>query len=110
MDKHRNAGRYRHRITIRQPAATRDDTGAVIGTGATLDTVWAAKEDWSGSESRENGHETARKTTKFFIRYRTDVLVNMQVVHGTDVYDIESVLDFDGKTRELVLECKRVTS
>lgn len=110
MEKRRNAGRYRHLITIRQPATTRDDTGAPVGTGATLDTVWAAKEDWRGAETRENGHDIARKTTKFIIRYRADVVAKMQVVHSTDVYDIESVLDFDGKTRELVLECERVTT
>lgn len=106
------AGKYRHRITIRNAPtdASRNAFGERVGSGATVATVWAEKQDWSGSEVNETGRETATVTTKWRIRYRTDVLPKMQVVFGSEVYDILNVLDFDGKKRELVLESRRVVS
>lgn len=105
-----NAGKYRHSITIRNAPAdsTRDTYGRRKGSGTVLATVWAEKTDWTGDETTENRFETASVITKFRIRYRTDVLPEMQVVHGSDVYNILSVLDFDGRKRELTLNCRKV--
>jgi SPP1 family predicted phage head-tail adaptor len=103
------AGRYRHRISIYNPATGRDSSGARIGTGSLVANLWAEKQDWTGSESsRDNGKETAVLLTKFLIRWRTGILPKMQVVHNTVTYDIEKVLDYDGTKRELILECRRV--
>jgi SPP1 family predicted phage head-tail adaptor len=107
-----NAGKYRHKITIRNPAAesSRDEFGGRKGTGATVATVFAEKQDWGGGELNEANRETATVTTKWKIRYRTGILPKMQVVHGSDVYDIMNVLDFDGTLRELVLESRKVVA
>ncbi len=107
-----NAGKYRHSITIRNPAAdsSRDSFGGRKGTGSTVATVWAEKQDWSGSEINEANRETATVTTKWKIRYRTGILPKMQVVFGSDVYEILNVLDFDGTKRELMLESRKVVS
>ena len=107
------AGKYRHKITIRNAPgdSTRDSFGRRKGTGAIVAKVWAAKQDWQGAETTENGRETASVTTKWFTRYRTDVSAEMEVVHGSDVYRIISPpLDFDGMKRELVLMTRRVES
>ena len=106
--KKNNAGKYRHRITIRNPSTLRDSMGGVYNAGTTLATVWAEKQDWTGSESSENGQDTASLRTKFIIRFRTDVLEKMEVVYGSDVYDIEVVKDYEGIKRELTLECRKV--
>ena len=103
-----NAGKFTHEITIRNPSTSRDALGGVYGTGTTLATVWAEKQDWTGSEAQENGQDTATLRTKFIIRYRSDVQPKMQVVHGSDVYDIEVVMDYDGSKRELTLETRKV--
>ncbi len=105
-----NVGKYRHRITIRHAGTSRDAMGGVIGTGSTLDTVWAEKQDWTGSETLENGQDTASLRTKFIIRYRPDVIEKMEVVFNSDVYDIEVVKDYEGTLRELTLECRKVKS
>ena len=107
-----NAGKYRHQITIRNPAAetSRDEFGGRKGSGPTVATVFAEKQDWSGAELNEANRETATVTTKWKTRYRTDILPKMQIVHGSDVYDISNVLDFDGTKRELVLESRKVVS
>ena len=105
-----NPGKYCHQIVIKHPAtdSSRDSTGARTGSGTTLATVWAEKQDWSGSEIRDTSQETAVKLTKFFIRYLAAVAPKMQVVHGSDTYDIEQVLDMDGTKREMVLHCRRI--
>lgn len=102
-----NAGKYTESVIIRNPATTRDALGGVYGAGTTLATVWAEKQDWTGSEAQENGQDTATLRTKFIIRWRSDVLPKMQVVHGSDVYDIEVVMDYDGTKRELTLETSK---
>lgn len=104
------AGSYRHRIIIRQAPSdtTRDTFGRRKGAGATVCTVWASKEDWQGDESRESNREVASVSTKWRIRYRADVTPDMEIVHGSDVYDIFSVLDFDGTKRELILTSRKV--
>lgn len=110
MKKAINAGKYRHQIVIKAAAAdsSRDTYGRRKGTGSTVATVWAEKQDWSGDESTENGRETATVTTKWIIRHRTDLSSGMTVTHGAVVYDILSILDFDGTGRELVLNCRKV--
>jgi SPP1 family predicted phage head-tail adaptor len=105
-----NAGKYTHEITIRNPSTSRDAMGGVYGTGTTLATVWAEKQDWTGSEANENGQDTTTLRTKFIIRYRADVLPKMQVVHGSDVYDIEVVMEYDGTKRETTLECRKIAT
>jgi SPP1 family predicted phage head-tail adaptor len=103
--------KYRHQVTIRdQRPAARDSFGERVGPGLTVATVWAEKSDWGGSEISETGRETASVLTKFVIRYRTDILPDMEVVLGSDVYMIGGVLDYDGLKRELVLNCTRVVS
>lgn len=105
-----NIGKYRQRITIRQAPsdATRDTFGRRKGAGATVCTVWAEKQDWQSSETTQNGREVTNLSTKWKIRYRTDVSTEMEIVHGSAVYRITGVLDFDGRRRELVLTSEQV--
>ena len=105
-----NAGKYRHRITIRNAKTdnNRDGYGARVGAGTANIAVWAEKTDWNGSEVDEVGRETPVLITRWRIRYRSDIKAYMQVVHGSDVYDIQTVLDFDGLRRELTLETRKV--
>lgn len=110
MSRPIQAGKYRHRITIRNAPAdsTRDSFGGRVGDGSTVCIVWAEKQDWQGGESREGQRETASVTTKWLTRYRTGIEPEMEIVHGEDVYNILSVLDFDGTRRELTMVSRRV--
>lgn len=111
MTKGINAGKYRHRITIKAGPTntTRDTFGRRKGTWTAVATdLWAEKQDWQGTESVEGGRETASVITKFKIRYRTDVSPAQRIYYGTDVYQIDSILDFDGTQHELVLNCRKV--
>jgi SPP1 family predicted phage head-tail adaptor len=107
-----NAGKYRHRITVRDVPtdASRDTFGGRKGLGRTVCAVWAEKTDWSGAETNESNRETASVTTRWRTRYRTDIQPKMQIYLGTDVYQISNVLDFDGTHRELTIESVKVIS
>lgn len=105
-----NAGKYRHAVTIRNVPgdASRDAFGGRKGTGSTVASVYAERQDWTGGEVNEANRETASVTTRWRMRYRTDVLPKMQIVSGSDVYEILTVLDFDGTKRELTIESRKV--
>ena len=106
------AGKYRHRIVIKNAAGDgmSDTFGRRLGTGSTVATVWAEKQDWTGDESDEQGRETASVITKWRTRYRADITTEMTVTHGSDVYNILSVMDYDGTKREILLNCRKVVS
>lgn len=110
MNKPLNAGKYRHRITLTRPATDeqRSDYGDRVGGGTLIATVWAAKEDWAAREGEEFGRDYGETTTRFRIRYRSDVDNTAQVTHGAHLHEILGVLDLDGRQRELVLICKRL--
>lgn len=110
MSKTVIAGKYRHRITIKNAAAdsSRDAYGRRLGSGTTVATVWAEKEDWAGDERAENGREYASVTTRWKTRYRVGITPAMTITHGAIVYEILSVLDYDGTKRELTINSRRV--
>lgn len=99
------AAKYRHRITITNPPddSTRDTFGRRKGSGSTVATVWAERQDWQGDEKTQGDREFADVTTKWKIRYRTDITTAMLIVENGITYNILGVLDFDGTKRELVL-------
>lgn len=104
------AGKYRHRITVKNAPldSSRDTFGRRKGTGTTVCTVWAERQDWQGDESEQGKREVASVTTKWKLRYRTDITPEMQIIEGSDTYNILSVLDFDGTKRELLITSRKV--
>jgi SPP1 family predicted phage head-tail adaptor len=104
------AAKYRHRIAVTAAPldSSRDTFGRRKGTGTTVCTIWAEKQDWQGDETTQNNREFASVTVKWKVRYRTDITPEMQIVEGADTYNILSVLDFDGTHRELVITSRKV--
>lgn len=105
-----NAGKYRHQVIVRNAPtdASRNTYGERTGTGTNQVTIWAEKTDWNGSEVDELGRETPVVTTRWRTRFRTDITPEMQIVSGSDVFEILSVLDYDGLSRELTIETRKV--
>ncbi len=106
-----NPAKYRHQIVIRQAPtdASRNVYGERTGAGAVLATVWAEKQDWGGKDAPEMGRDTADVTTRFVMRYRTDVAAEMTVEHAGISYHVEAVMDMDGLGKETTLVCRRVS-
>lgn len=102
-----HAGLLRQRITLEQATETRGSAGGVSKSWSTLATVWAQKEDLSGSERFTAQQTTAEVSTRFTIRYRTGLGGKLRVVHDSVTYNVESVQDPDGMRVGLYLLCTR---
>lgn len=97
------AGELRDRITIQQVAETRSDSGAIVQTWPDVATVWAAIEGLEGREFFAAQELNAQVTSKIAIRYLAGIVPKMRVVFGARTFDIQAVIDPDGRRRELQL-------
>lgn len=103
------AGELRHRVTIQQNTPTRDSYGDVIDSWGTVVTVWAAIEPRTGREQFVGGaaQTYAEGTVDIRIRYRTGITQSMRVVRGSEIYNIQAVLNRWGRNKEIILQCTR---
>lgn len=86
------AGDLRHRITIQKVTYANNGNGfPVAGTPTVICTCWAAARDMSASKSFDAATDTFHSVTEFTIRYRTDVLEGMFILHNNDIYRIMQV-------------------
>jgi len=102
------AGKYRHRITIRNAPtdASRDSFGGRTGVGTTQATVWAKRVEIGSAEYVSGEKESAQNRAEFVIRYRTDITEAREVIDAVGkVFDIVGVLDRKGTLKETQLNC-----
>lgn len=102
------AGKLRHRVTIKSKSATRDTFGGEVITWTTYATVWAAVEPLTGREWLEGRQPTAEVTTRIRIRYRSGITPEMQAVYGAHTYDILAVVQPEENRQELQLMCQEI--
>ena len=102
------AGELRHRVTIQQKSISQDTYGAALETWSTLATVWANVEALSGREFFDSQQTVAQADHRITIRYRADIKPAMRVVEGTRTFEIQAVLDREGRKRTLELLCREV--
>ena len=102
------AGGYRHPITIRERSLSIGMGGVDEGSWGDLDDVWAAIEPLRGLEKWEAQRVVGEEVTRFRIRYRSDVLPEMRIKHGSEVYAIEEIINVGERDRELVLVARRL--
>ena len=63
----------------------------------TLANVWAKVEEKSGKEGEDGNQMVATKRVEFFIRYRSDINEQMQIVYENKTYTIEAILNADSR-------------
>lgn len=113
------AGRLRKRITIQKKTTVQDDYGAAVET-------WGAPGDGEPAEmwgevapvmtgTREAfaaaaGQFQARLTAQIRLRWRTLDPANYRLMADGDTYEIQAVMDPDGRQHELVALCYVVQS
>lgn len=101
-------GSLRHRIIIQEKNLTEDLEGVTAETWGDVATVWASVEDLQGREFFQAAVVSETKT-RIKIRYRNGITSAMRVLLGERIFDIKSVIDPDGRKRELLLMCREVT-
>jgi SPP1 family predicted phage head-tail adaptor len=102
------AGELNCRVTLQSATETQDDYGAPVPGWATTATVWGEVVDLSGREFFAAQQVNAEVSTRIRIRYRTDVTPKMRAIANGRTLEILSVLDPEGRKRELHLMCKEV--
>ncbi|MDO8777082.1 MAG: phage head closure protein [Burkholderiaceae bacterium] len=100
------AGTLRHRVTVRAPATGQDAYGEPLaGWTDFAVNVPASITDLSGREFMAAAATQNAVQSKIGIRALAGITAAMRVVHGADVYNIESVLrQRDGS---LLLMCSK---
>lgn len=102
------SGRLRHKVDIQQPVETQNSYGEPeVAWANVVEDVWASIEPFRGREYFAAKQFNAEIEARVVMRYRSDVTAKMRVVHGSNEYYIDSVINVDERNRELQLMCTR---
>ncbi|MGO4185207.1 phage head closure protein [Paenibacillus sp. TAF43_2] len=102
--------KLRHKITIKKRQPPQDEYGASLNEWVTVKTIWSSKEPLLGREYFAAEAAQSLVEVKFRCRFTKGIENEMRVYHGSDVYDILSVIDVMGQGRELLIYVKRVSN
>lgn len=103
-----NAGRLRFRVDIQKPVETQNTYGepevvwSDVATG-----IWAGIEPLKGREFFAAKQVNAEIEALVIMRYRSDIKAKYRIMHGTNEYYIDTVINVDERNRELQLMCSR---
>lgn len=104
------AQRLNKRVLLQKRVQGKTAGGAPIDTWQNVittgdGTIWAGVRDLTGRQFVAAGGTQNEVQTKIEIRYRLGITAAMRVVHGVEVYNIEAVLEQEGKS--LLLMCSK---
>lgn len=102
------ASRYRYRVTFMEAVTERDEYGDRRETWQPVVTVWGALEGLRGREYFEAAQTVSQSDHRIVIRHRNGIKPTMRAQVGDRVFDIQSVLDRDGRRRQLEIICREV--
>lgn len=102
------AGKLRHRITIRLPVRTRDSHGQPVeGTPTVVaSNVPANVFTLSGVEFVDNEQTRGIATHRIFIRARSGITIEHEILWGDRVLGIVSVRDTENRGKLLSIDCR----
>ena len=105
-------GRLRHRVTIQEEQITRDTAGGEVIIWANVATVWA---EVRGSRAAREGFVSSADQVQAIAAYTVRIRkrspwpdVKNRVLWNNLTFDIQNVIDPDGRGRELHLMCEAV--
>lgn len=102
------AGRLRHTVTILQRSATRSPTGDEVVTWPTFATRRASVEPLTGKEYFAARQEIAEVNYRVRLRYDSTVagvLPSWRISYDGRTFDIQSLINYRERNRELILMC-----
>lgn len=95
------AGKLRHRVTIEQPTESATGTGNVTRTWATFAKRHCEIEPLTGTEFFSGAALEREVSARIRMRYLPGLTAEMRIVHGSDVWDIQSIINLDTRNREI---------
>ena len=102
------AGTLKQRVSVERLGSAQDSFGQVTEVWTVLASRRASIDPISGKEYYIKSGEGSAISTKIVLRYDSllqDVSSADRVVNGSDVYDIESVINTSSANHELILMC-----
>jgi head-tail adaptor len=102
--RYKPAGAYNSYVTVLQPNAGQDSTGAPVAATAVAKT-WANIAIWRGKEIDKSQERVGQTSYKIILRYPKTYTIDTgcQIQHGSQLHQIESIADPDGRRVELHL-------
>jgi SPP1 family predicted phage head-tail adaptor len=102
------AGALKHKITFHAPVKTKGSMGAAVKTFSGTPTLRARAALWpaSAKELIRNGKEGMDITHQIRMRYRSEVVHDMQIRFGSRFFNIKSILNKDEANRQLDILAK----
>ena len=89
------AGLLDRRVTVQRRTLTRNEYGEQVETWTEYATVYASRNDFlvasTGKESFSALQTSAQETTRFRMRYRSDLLTTDRLVSDGRTYDIKQI-------------------
>jgi SPP1 family predicted phage head-tail adaptor len=104
------AGKLRRQLEIQQAIETQGTTGEMAIIWTTFATVFGSVEPLRGREFWAASELQAEVSTRIRIRYLDGVTPKMQVVDGSKLYWIDTVIDPEMRHIEMQLMCKEVVT
>jgi SPP1 family predicted phage head-tail adaptor len=101
---------FRHRISLQQKLITKDPEGIPIENWQNISTIWAAVEPLRGREYFQAAAVQSQNMIRFTIRYRKGITSEIRILYDSKLYDIQSIIDVEGRHQQLELMAKEVTS
>lgn len=103
------AGDLRHRVLLQRAEPGQDpESGAIVDRWVDVASVWAAIEYLSARDFIAAQAAQSQVVARIVIRFRSDVVDTMRILHGTKIYAIAGVLPDKETGREyLTLPCSQ---
>lgn len=102
-----SAGNFNKRITFQSKGGI-DAEGYPIEGKVDFKTLWAMVKTISAKEYHQAKSDQSEITTRFIIRYRTDLKEDMTILYGKRTFEIESIINDDEQNKTLTIIGKEV--
>ncbi|MBP2653349.1 MAG: head-tail adaptor [Firmicutes bacterium] len=102
------AGKLNQRVTIKELTDNTDAGGGAAETWTTFATVWANIKPLTGKTLYYAQQIESMVDSEIKIRYLSGITTNMRVTVDNRIFEINNILDYDGKKRELTLLAQEV--
>lgn len=101
------SGDLRHRITIESRSTANDNFGDPVETWSTVGEYWCHVRPATGREQMVAGQMQAEISHAIVMRYQgtTAITPNMRVQYGQRTFNIQSVINADGRNYMYTLYC-----
>ena len=98
-----NFGKFTHKVTIQEPIESKGSMGGTEKNWINFHECKAQIVETSGREILKNEQLASNIIARAFMRYKADINPSMRLIHEDNIYQIEGVINKDGKKRYLEL-------